>query len=87
MNAAGGQVPQDAAVNQNPFASGKQASESETPADAADAAPLEATAGDDSTGSKISPVGTLVVFCFLCIFRNSTELTTCCAALSCHSSR
>ncbi|KAL3152063.1 hypothetical protein ABBQ32_001174 [Trebouxia sp. C0010 RCD-2024] len=55
VDAAGGQLPQDAAVNQNPFASGKQASVSKTPADAADAAPLEATAGDDSTGGSISP--------------------------------
>ncbi|KAL3142765.1 hypothetical protein ABBQ38_003065 [Trebouxia sp. C0009 RCD-2024] len=56
----GWQVPQDAAVNQNPFASGKQASVSETPADAADAAPPEATAGYDSTGSKISPAPVFV---------------------------
>ena len=80
VNAAGGQLPQGAGVNQNPFASSK-ASASNTPTNAAaSAAASEATTGDDRTGVKLSPVGALTLVCFLCVLCNSTELTRCCAA-------
>ena len=78
VNAAGGQLPQGAGVNQNPFASSNQASASNTPANAgASAAPSEATTGDDKTGVRLSPVGTLIIICFVCLVCNSTELIRC----------
>ena len=83
MTAAGGQLPQGAGVNQNPFASSNQASASNTPADAAaSAAPSEAASGDGGPGVKLSPVGTCILFLFVCAVCNSTDLPRCCAVPS-----